>query len=539
LQAAVIATKEFAVRARDVAVRRFALPLLAMAMFVSACAGAASPGPSTAPPTAPASGGAAAYGDVATDPTELTATVTDPPGIPCYTSSATAPVVKVFYVYQRGHPSGLVERAPQIREAVAIADLIYSMSAAHTGGIRHVRWKMASGCQLLITPVAVTGSFDLYGTRNYLVIHHLLKSNEKGLAFSEDGPDCGGLGQLLPDDQPGSANHNNAGTSFAMVAIQPCIQLYYNAYEWAAAWETLGEGAAHELAHTLGAVQRSAPHSTAAGHCYDGVDVMCYTDLPTTILKSVCQPTMPPLLDCRNDDYFSTNPKPGSYLAKHWNIANNRFLARTNASRFQRLPRPGVSIGLADGATVAIDGAVPLTTSTASDGVPIVGVSLAVNGKDLSASFGLPPAPTLSGGGADSSLVGQSVQLTATVYDALGRRATSAPVSVVVGPTTPPTGDPFIGGGELQVVIDDPMTGAIVKGPFDVTIEALNESVKMSLELWVNGRRVASTDTDQWTVRVDPAALGIRPGALVTVAAQAFRFDGTAANASIGLQYVP
>lgn len=50
-----IATEEFAVRSRAGAVRRFALLLLAMAMFVSACAGAASPSPSSAQPSIAAS----------------------------------------------------------------------------------------------------------------------------------------------------------------------------------------------------------------------------------------------------------------------------------------------------------------------------------------------------------------------------------------------------------------------------------------------------------------------------------------------------
>ena len=102
LQAAVIATKEFAVRARDVAVRWFALPLLAMAMFVSACSGAASSSPSTAQPStaassAPASAplntaSAAAPASAAPSVAATSPPVSPSPGGPVYLKSGTATV---------------------------------------------------------------------------------------------------------------------------------------------------------------------------------------------------------------------------------------------------------------------------------------------------------------------------------------------------------------------------------------------------------------------------------------------------------------
>ena len=53
-------------------------------------------------------------------------------------------------------------------------------------------------------------------------------------------------------------------------------------------------------------------------------------------------------------------------------------------------------------------------------------------------------------------------------------------------------------------------------------------------ELWVNGRQVMSTTSGSGTERIDPSALGIRPGALLTIAV---KIDGQ--GCGIGLQYVP
>jgi hypothetical protein len=108
-----------------------------------------------------------------------------------------------------------------------------------------------------------------------------------------------------------------------------------------------------------------------------------------------------------------------------------------------------------------------------------------------------------------------------------------------VGPPGQQGEDPSLGGFPLSVEIDGPSAGETVHGPFDVTIQALNATVKMNLELWVNGRLVASTDSEAWTGRVDPAGLKIGPGSLLTVTARVSDYYGTVASSALGLEYAP
>jgi hypothetical protein len=352
------------------------------------------------------------------------------PGIPCYPSSATSPVVKVFYLYQRGTTNRLAARRTAIREAIAYADLTYALSAQRTGGIRHVRWSMATGCKLSITGVAISPTLSFEGTRRYLITKGLLKSTQKAVAFREARP-CMGLGDNARDDRAAASNRNNRGGTLAWVFIQPCLDNASDPVDQAYAYASLGFGAAHELAHSLGAVQRSAPHSTAGGHCTDGHDVMCYQDAPSVRIRDVCEQTFPALFDCGNDDYFSTSPKPGSYLATHWNIARSRFLAPREPAHWDRLPRPTITLAsTADGATLDSGLPVQFNTGLASDGAAIAGVALLVAGSVVSVDRVAPFAPTFRAAG---SLPGELVTVKGVAFDALGRQASSATIKVAVG----------------------------------------------------------------------------------------------------------
>ena len=95
--------------------------------------------------------------------------------------------------------------------------------------------------------------------------------------------------------------------------------------------------------HNLGGVQNSAPNASGWFHCIDEYDIMCYRDSNTTPPMRVdC--TAPGLnttrFDCGHNDYFHTNPAPGSYLANFWNAANNRFLVSDSTGSEEVVPPP-------------------------------------------------------------------------------------------------------------------------------------------------------------------------------------------------------
>lgn len=111
--------------------------------------------------------------------------------------------------------------------------------------------------------------------------------------------------------------------------------------------------------HNLGGVQNDAPNTTMAGHCRDETDTMCYADGGTLgTMLSVCAGSEH-LLDCREDDHYSTAPPAGSYLATHWNPADSSFLDNLAPVT----PAPTVSI---TGATSLRAGLAGTYTATSS-----------------------------------------------------------------------------------------------------------------------------------------------------------------------------
>jgi hypothetical protein len=98
--------------------------------------------------------------------------------------------------------------------------------------------------------------------------------------------------------------------------------------------------------HTLGGVQYTAPNTSGGGHCIDENDRMCYADGPNMAAANgkamiyLCPTTHERLFDCNHDDYFTTAPVSGSYLATHWNTANSSFLISGDSSGTAPPPSP-------------------------------------------------------------------------------------------------------------------------------------------------------------------------------------------------------
>ncbi len=228
--------------------------------------------------------------------------------------------VQAMYVVEAGRTNRFASLVPSLQLWAAGVDDVLNRSAALTGGSRHVRFVTdpASGSCVarvlnVTVPTGATSSFN--ATVQAVQALGYTSPARKYLMWTDATVLCG-VASMYPDETAGQTNNNNGKYPQYARIDSGC---------WG-----LGNGTnqhsveAHELTHTLGAVQYQAPHTTKAGHCWDEADTMCYADGGTHAMVQVCPAEREYLLDCNSDDYFSTYPT--GYLAAAWDSANSQFL---------------------------------------------------------------------------------------------------------------------------------------------------------------------------------------------------------------------
>lgn len=228
--------------------------------------------------------------------------------------------IQVLYTRSTAQDNRFAASLDEIRAATADADAILRDSSLTAGAAEamgfHFVQNGACDIDVLNVPLSPAAMLDFDTTIIELQRLGFDRIDRIYLIFADTrAAGICGIGTQWPDDRASPNNANNRGPSFAR-ADDLC-------------WD--GHTAAHELMHTLGAVQDSAPNSSLGGHCIDEYDVMCYSDEPfEPEMEIVCTPegTFEARFDCGNDDYFDPASPFTGYLATHWNTANNWFLTQ-------------------------------------------------------------------------------------------------------------------------------------------------------------------------------------------------------------------
>lgn len=240
--------------------------------------------------------------------------------------------IQVIYARASNDADNYATQAPAIRTLTRNAVGVINDAGLATGNSARLKVKCVSGTidvkhEVLATPKSsnsfsnIVDDLTSNGYTNSRVHHWVFY----------DEPTCScGVGHVYNDDSLSISNLNN-GNGAALFAVS---------------WVMSTRVWAHETSHNMGAVQKSAPHSTdPAGshpngwHCTDGLDTMCYNDgapLGGSYTTGACGVEV---YDCGKDDYFNVNPTAGSYLATHWNIGNtlNRYIQFGNPPIFSSL----------------------------------------------------------------------------------------------------------------------------------------------------------------------------------------------------------
>jgi hypothetical protein len=235
------------------------------------------------------------------------------PPVYCAGDGTSGPRTQVIYAVASNQRDRYDDVLPTIKALAGLAGKDINDSALKTGGTRQVKWVTSPDCQLDIKKVilAPDGDDNFSNTVRDLTNQGYINNDRKYLVFTDANVYCG-IAEMYLDDRPTADNLNNRGSLIARVD--------------SGCWREIST--THELVHTLGAVQNSAPHSSGLGHCTDFFEVMCYDDGSGITASILCVgPNDYYWLDCQEDDYFNMRPPAGSYLATHWNLVNNRFLS--------------------------------------------------------------------------------------------------------------------------------------------------------------------------------------------------------------------
>ncbi len=248
-------------------------------------------------------------------PLQGTTTGGSPQRALCIDDGQSGPRVELVYVHRNDRPDRLPQLLPTFRRLASEMDVIVDQSARKTGASLRIRFATNNQCQVEISSLGVpANAIDGFGSSvGKLAEAGFNKIDRKYLMLVDASVFCG-VGTFAYDDVPTTDAHNFTG--YARIDA-PC-------------WDP--GSMLHELSHTLGAVQYSAPHTSRGAHCIDEWDVMCYRDEPhKPKMKFLCTDGAQDFrLDCGNDDYFAAQPTPGSYLTRRWNMANSIYLAAGN-----------------------------------------------------------------------------------------------------------------------------------------------------------------------------------------------------------------
>lgn len=236
-------------------------------------------------------------------------------GVTCNSDGQSGRRVQALYVRSSDTPDNYQSDLNYFKSRAEKIDQKIIDSGKKTGGNRNVRFVHDSNCEIIIENVVLSPAGDdtWANTVKELSSRGYNKSNRKYLIWRDTNVFCG-MGTSLNDERATLDNYSNIISGYSVID-NGC-------------WDS-PDTETHELGHNLGAVQKSAPDGDGNGHSKDLNDIM-YPETDKT--PKSC------LWDCGNNDYFSTNPEPGSYLATHWNIAYNEFLGGDEDKRPKYVP---------------------------------------------------------------------------------------------------------------------------------------------------------------------------------------------------------